>query len=371
MPLSGLKVVDMATVIAGPGCARHLADFGADVIKVERPGGDTVRGMAWKDHDGGSLWWRMISRNKRCVVLDLGDVDDLSVMRGLLAEADVLVENLRPGKLEALGLAPDDLWTVNPKLVITRVTGFGQDGPYAAQPGFATIAEAMSGFASINGSADGPPLLPPIALTDEVTALAAAFATMVAVHSGVGQIVDVSLLESMSQMMGPLAAAWKRHDYEQPRMGSSLPYSVPRGTYRTSDGRWIAVSASAGSVATRVMAMIGLADDDRVSTFDGRVSQREIIDDRLSAFVGARTAAEVLDAFAQSQAAASLVMTVPELTEDPHALAREMFVEVDGTPMQGPVAKLSRTPAELKWAGRSIAADQEILDQQGWPDQSA
>lgn len=360
--LAGLKVVDMATVIAGPGCARHLADFGADVIKVERPGGDTVRNLGWKDEGGTSLWWRMISRNKRSVVLDLRDGDDLEVMKALLAEADVLVENLRPGKLEALGLGPELLWESNPRLVITRVTGFGQDGPYASKAGFATLAEAMSGFASINGEADGGPLLPPIALTDEATALAAAFATMVALHSGVGQVVDVSLLESMSQLMGPLAAAYAAHGFEQQRMGSNLPYSVPRGTYRTSDDRWIAVSASADSVAVRVMEMIGLGDDPQVASFDARVDHRDVIESRMTEFVATRTADEVLEAFDDANAAAAPVMSVAELLDDPHALDRGLHVELDGTTMQGPVAKLSRTPAELRTAGPDLPDHGDSID---------
>src|SRR6476469_9311814 len=210
-PLADLRVIDCSTVLAGPGCTRYLADFGAEVIKVERPdGGDTTRAMGWRDPaDDVTLWWKLAGRNKRSVVLDLKDPVDLDRMRDLVASADVLVENFRPGTLERLGLAPDDLLVANSRLVITRVTGFGQDGPYAGRPGFATLAEAMSGFAAINGEPDGGPLLPPIALTDEVTALAAAFATMVAVHSGVGQTVDVNLLESLFQIMGPLISAYE------------------------------------------------------------------------------------------------------------------------------------------------------------------
>ncbi|HTO01280.1 MAG TPA: CoA transferase, partial [Microthrixaceae bacterium] len=203
-PLSNLKVIDVATVVAGPGCARYLADYGADVIKVERPGGDTARNLGWKHPDDGqSLWWKILGRNKRNIELDLKNADDLETMLRLCDSADILVENFRPGTLERLGLGPDVLLGRNPKLVITRVTGFGQDGPYRDRPAFATQAEALSGFAAINGEPDGKPLLPPIALTDEVTAMVAAFATMVAVHSGVGQIVDVNLIESMLQLMGP------------------------------------------------------------------------------------------------------------------------------------------------------------------------
>ncbi len=234
--LAGLRVIDMSTVLAGPNCARYLADFGADVIKVERPGGDSLRNMAWRDpRDGEGLWWKLVNRNKRTVVLDVKDDDDRDVLLSLIDDAHVLVENSRPGTMERLGLGPDVLLERNPDLVMTRVSGFGQDGPYASRPGFATIAEAMSGLAALSGEPDGQPLLPPIALTDELTGLAAAFATMVALHSGVGQVVDANLLETMFQMMGPLASVYAVRGEQQPRLGAGLPYTVPRGTYRCAD----------------------------------------------------------------------------------------------------------------------------------------
>src|SRR5690349_3682314 len=248
--LAGLRVIDLATVFAGPGGARHLADFGADVIKVEAPAGDGVRRMGWFPPEGGdSYTWKLLGRNKRAVVLDLKSEDGAAALHRLVADADVLIENFRPGTLERLGFAPDELLARNPRLVVLRVTGFGQTGPYASRPGFATMAEAMSGFAAINGEPDGGPLLPPIALTDEVTALAAAFATMTALWSGVGQVVDVNLLESLFQCMGPLPGAYATTGYLQPRLGSGIPYSVPRGTWRCADDRWVAVSTSAESVA--------------------------------------------------------------------------------------------------------------------------
>ncbi len=268
--LAGLRVIDMSTVLAGPNCARYLADFGADVIKVERPGGDSLRNMAWRDpRDGEGLWWKLVNRNKRTIVLDVKDPGDLDVLLSLVDDAHVLVENSRPGTLERLGLGPTVLLDRNPSLVITRVSGFGQDGPYASRPGFATIAEAMSGLAALNGEPDGQPLLPPIALTDEVTGLAAAFATMVALHSGVGQVVDANLLETMFQMMGPLASLYAVTGEQQPRLGAGLPYTVPRGTYRCSDGRWVAVSTSSDSVAARVMEVLGVADDVRFTNVRG------------------------------------------------------------------------------------------------------
>ncbi len=358
-PLTGLRVIDCSTVVAGPGCARYLGDFGADVIKVERPdGGDTTRAMGWRDPaDDVTLWWKYEGRNKRSVVLDLKAPDDLDVMRRLLATADVLVENFRPGTLERLGLAPSDLLEANPRLVVTRVTGFGQDGPYAGRPGFATIAEAMSGFAGVNGEPDGGPLLPPIALTDEITAIAAAFATLAAVHSGVGQVVDVNLYESLLQMMGPLPGAKALLDYDQPRLGSGIPYSVPRGTYRARDGRWVAISTSAESVAQRVMALIGLGGDPRVGSFSARVENRALVDDTLSAWVAARDADEVLAAFEAAHAAAAPVHTMGDVLADPHLATRDALPVLDGVPMQGLIARLSATPGRLRWAGRPLGAD--------------
>lgn len=364
-PLADLRVIDCATVLAGPGCTRYLADFGADVVKVERPdGGDTTRAMGWRDPtDDVTLWWKLAGRGKRSVVLDLKSASGLADMLRLCDEADVLVENFRPGTLERLGLDPDLLLERNPRLVVTRVTGFGQDGPYAARPGFATLAEAMSGFAAVNGEPDGAPLLPPIALTDEVTALAAAFATLVAVHSGVGQVVDVNLLESLFQLMGPLISAHHLLGYEQPRLGSGIPYSVPRGTYRTADGRWVAISTSAESVAGRVMALLGVGDDQRFATFAGRVEHRDEVEGLVAAWVAARPEAEVLATFAAAEAAIAPVLTMADIAADPHFGARGTVVEVDGVPMQGLIARLSATPGRIRHAGRPLGADTaEVLD---------
>src|SRR4051794_11773537 len=273
----------MATLIAGPGAARHLGDFGADVIKIEPPGGDGTRRYGWPHPDDDvALFWKQIGRNKRAVVLDLKSEAGLDAMRALVDRSDVLVENLRPGALERLGLAPDDLLLRNPGLVILRVSGFGQDGPYSTRPGFATLAEAMGGFAALNGEPDGAPLLPPVALTDEITALVGAFAVMVALRhrdvSGEGQVIDVSLLESMVQMLGPLPAVWSQRGELQARLGSGIPYSVPRGTYRCVDGVWVAVSTSAESIAARVLELVGVSDDPRFADFDGRIAHRVELD---------------------------------------------------------------------------------------------
>jgi crotonobetainyl-CoA:carnitine CoA-transferase CaiB-like acyl-CoA transferase len=273
----------------------------------------------------------------------------------------VLIENFRPGTLERLGLAPDVLLERNQRLVILRVTGFGQDGPYAGRPGFATMAEAMSGFAAINGEPDGPPLLPPIALTDEVAALAGAFAVMVALRhrdrTGEGQVIDVNLLESMLQMMSALPSAAAHLDYEQPRLGSGIPYTVPRGTYQCADGKWVAISTSAESVAHRVLELLGIGDDPRFGTFEGRAAHRDELDAIVAKWIAARPSAEVLAAFEEAHAAIAPVYSMHDLLADPHVKARHVFIEVDGVVMQAPVARMSRTPGAVRWAGRPLGAD--------------
>lgn len=369
-PLADVRVLDLATVLAGPGVARHLADFGADVIKVERRGiGDTARNLGWRDDDGETHFFKLANRNKRFVELDLTTTADVERLLTLVEEANVLVENMRPGKLERLGLGPDVLLARNPSLVIVRVTAFGQTGPYRDRPGFATLAEAMSGFAALNGSEDGPPTLPPVALTDEVTAMAGAFAAMVALHSGVGQVVDVNLIESLLQVMGPLPALWLASGEQQPRLGSGLPYSVPRGAYLTADDQWVAVSTSADTVAARVLALIGLGDDDRLTETTGRMQHRQLVDRAMADWVNERTAAEVLAEFERADAAAALVYDMAALTDDPHAQDRDLFVEAEGYPMQGVIAGLSATPGRARWPGRGLGADNHVLDAHaGWPD---
>lgn len=365
--LDGLRVIDMATVIAAPGAARYLADFGADVVKVEPPGGDGTRRMGWRDPaDDTSYMWKLVDRGKRNVVLDLKTPAGLAHLRELVAGADVLIENLRPGALERLGLAPDDLLASNPRLVVLRVTGFGQTGPYANRPGFATMAEAMSGFAAINGEPDGGPLLPPIALTDEVTAIAGAFAVMVALHhrdrTGEGQVVDVNLLDTMLSLMGPLHSAWAHLGELQPRLGSGIPYTVPRGTYRCRDGRWVAVSTSAESIAHRVMQLLGVGDDERFTTFEGRVAHRDELDGITAAWIGARDHDDVIAAFEAAHAAIAPVYTVADVAADPHVFERGSLLTVDGVTMPGLIARFSATPGEVRHAGRGLDADRaEVL----------
>ncbi len=368
-PLAGLRVLDTSAVIAGPNCARYLADFGADVIKVEKPQGDSLRNMAWRDpRDGAGIWWKLANRNKRTVVLDLKIEDDRDVLLRLVDDADVFVENSRPGTLERLGLGPDVLLARNSKLVIVRVTGFGQDGPYAGRPGFASIAEGMSGLAAISGEPDGPPMLPAIALTDEVTGIAAAFATMVALRSGVGQVVDVNLLETLLHIMGPLPSVYALTGEQQPRLGSGLPYSVPRGTYQCRDGRWVVISSSSDSVAARVLDILGLADDSRFATFAGRSEHREELEAAMRAFCAEHAHGEVIDVFTAASAAIGPVMDMADIAADPHFQQREAMTDVAGTPMQNLIARLSATPGRLRWPGRSLDADGADIREHGWRD---
>ena len=369
-PLSGLRVVDMATVVAGPGAARLFADFGADVIKVEAPSGDSVRRLGWRppggEGDTDSYFWKLQGRNKRAVVLDLKTPEGLEAMLALADGADLLIENLRPGKLEALGLGPDVLLARNPTLVILRISAFGRSGPYAQRPGFATMAEALSGYAAISGEADGPPLLPPVALTDELTGTLGAFGAMAALwearRSGRGQVVDLSLVEALMSVMGPLPSAFAHLGYEQPRLGSGIPYSVPRGTYRCADGKWVALSASSDTVAARVLALIGAGDDERFATFTDRFENRDALEALVSGWVAERPSAEVIRYFEEADAAIAPVYTMADLFADEHFRQRGLFTTVEDIVMQAPSPRLSRTPGQVRFAGRPLGADtDEVL----------
>ena len=371
--LEGVKVVELATVVAGPGAGRYLADFGAEVIKVEAPGGDPTRRMGWvKPGEADSYFWKLVNRNKRIISLDLkGDAGKAALWK-LLEDASVLIENMRPGKLEALGFTPEELLRINPKLVILRVSGFGQTGPYALHPGFATIAEALSGFAGLLGEEGGPPLLPPIAVTDEVTALVGAFSTMVALRhaerTGEGQVIDVNLLTSMFQIMGPLPSAYAHMDYLQPRLGSGIPYTVPRGTYRCADGVWVAISSSADSVAKRVLDLIELGNDPRFETFQARSRNRIELEKAVADWVAARSSEEVLREFRRVDAAIAKVLDMKDIFADPHYKARNMIVDVGGVTMQNVVADLSKTPGQLKHPGKAFDADtNQVLNELGEP----
>lgn len=365
-PLAGIRAVELATVVAGPGSGKYLADFGAEVIKVEPPGGDPTRRMGWiGPNETDSYFWKLVNRNKKVVTLDLKTPGGKDSLWKLLADTDVLIENMRPGKLEALGFSPDELLRRSPRLVILRVSGFGQDGPYALQPGFATIAEALSGLSSILGEPNGPPLLPPIAVTDEVTALVGAFAIMLGLRhaekTGEGQVIDVNLLESMFQIMGPLVSAYAHMGYLQPRLGSGIPYTVPRGTYQCSDGTWVAISSSADSVAERVLDLVGLSGDARFASFQGRSANRDEVERHVRDWIGARSSEEVMREFRRVDAAIAPVLDMAAIFRDPHYQARGMITEVDGIKMQNVIARLSKTPGSVRHPGRPFGADNEAV----------
>ena len=365
-PLVGLKVIDLATVVAGPGVAKYFADYGADVIKIERPSGDSTRAMGWTEPgETDSLWWKLVNRGKRSLVLDLKNDADLSILKELIDSADLLIENMRPGKIEQLGLDPEELISRNPKLVVLRVSGFGQTGPYAQKPGFATIAEALSGLSSLLGEPDGGPLLPPIALTDEVTALVGSFSAMIAIYhaklTGQGQVVDIDLVDSVLQIMGPLPAAWDSLGYLQPRLGSSIPYSIPRGTYKCSDGVWVALSASAESVAKRLIETVGGAGDPRFTSFQSRFENREALEELTSNWIASRTSKEVIETIEAADAAIAPVYNMQQVIEDPHFIARESFTKVDGSLMQNLVARLSKTPGKIISAGPKLGEHNEEI----------
>ena len=368
-PLVGLKVIDLATVVAGPGVAKYFADYGADVIKVERPSGDSTRSMGWtQPGESDSLWWKLVNRGKRSLVLDLKQTSDLAVLKELIDSADLLIENMRPGKIEQLGLDPVELIKRNPKLVVLRVSGFGQSGPYAQKPGFATIAEALSGLSGLLGEPDGGPLLPPIALTDEVTALVGSFSAMMAIfhakQTGQGQVVEIDLVNSVLQIMGPLPAAWDSMGYLQPRLGSSIPYSIPRGTYQCSDGVWVALSASAESVAGRLIETVGGGGDPRFMSFQARFENREALEELTRNWISSRPSAEVISIIDAADAAIAPVYSMQQVIEDPHFIERESFTRVDGILMQNLVARMSKTPGKINSVGPKLGEHtEEIVDE--------
>ena len=371
--LEGLRVIEAATLFAGPVSGMLLGDLGAEVIKIEHPRRpDPARGHG-PAKDGIGLWWKTLSRNKRLVSIDLSKPEGAALVRRLTADADVLIENFRPGTLERWGLAPADLIAANPRLVVARVTGFGQTGPYASRPGFGTLAEAMSGFAELNGEPGGPPLLPPLALADGVAGLATAVAILAALRaresSGEGQVVDTSLVEPLMTLLGPQLTAYDLLGQLQERTGSRSSSNAPRNVYRTSDGRHVAVSSSATSIAARVMRLVGrpeLADEPWFATGSGRVAHADEIDAAVAAWIAARPRDVVLAAFEQAEAAAAPVYDAADILADPHLRETGAIVQVDDPElgpivMTGPVARLSATPAEIRFAGGPHGADTDAV----------
>ncbi len=371
MPLHGLTVVDASTLFAGPLAAMILGDYGAEVIKIEHPAkGDPARGHG-PSKEGVPLWWTMLGRNKKTVTLDLGKPQGAEVARRLLSTVDVLIENFRPGTLERWGLSPQTLQELNPRLVIARVTAFGQHGPYAHRPGFGTLAEAMSGFAAITGPADGPPTLPPFGLADGIAALTCAQAVMTALYArektGTGQVVDLAIIEPMLTVLGMQAMVYDQLGQVQQRHGNRSVNNAPRNTYRTRDGRWLAVSTSAQAVAERVLRLVGhpeVIDEPWFASGIGRAAHADLLDSHVGDWIGARDAAEVVAAFEQAQAAVAPVYDIADVFEDPQYQALDSVTTVDD-PRLGPVRmpnvlyRLSGTPGGIRFTGREMGQDNE------------
>jgi crotonobetainyl-CoA:carnitine CoA-transferase CaiB-like acyl-CoA transferase len=374
LPLEGLRVLDLSTVVAGPVIARNLADFGAEVIKVEHPvHGDSSRALGYKVQ-GESLWWKTVNRNKLPVTLNLADPRGAELCRELAKRSDVLVENFRPGTLERWGIGPDALLADNPGLVITRVSGFGQDGPYAGRPGFGTLAESLSGFAGTHGDEGGPPQLPAIALADESAGIWGTMATLMALlhrerNGGAGQIVDVSLYEPLFAMLGPLPALYDLTGQESARLGNRMPFTAPRGAYLTADGKWIGVSGTSPAVAHRILAAVGrpeLVADPRFATNDARLEHAEELDTIIAEWVGRHSLDEALAAFEAADAAAAPIYRMADVFTDPHFAARGTITRVPDEQlgeiaMADVVPRLSASPGRVRWAGGTLGAANEQI----------
>jgi crotonobetainyl-CoA:carnitine CoA-transferase CaiB-like acyl-CoA transferase len=367
--LGGVRVLDLATLFAGPMAAMFLGDFGAEVIKVEHPRRpDPSRGHG-AAKDGVGLWWKMLARNKQTITLDLSVPEGQELLLGLARDADVIIENFRPGTLERWNLSYERLREANPGLVLTRVTGFGQFGPYARRPGFGTLAEAMSGFAAMTGEPDGPPTLPPFGLADGIAALATAYAVMTALRArdvtGAGQVVDLSIIEPILTVLGGQPSAYDQLGTVPPRTGNRSVNNAPRNTYRCADGTWVAISTSAQSIAERVMRLVGrpgYVGEPWFATGAGRAEHADELDAAVAAWVGERTRAEVLEGFEKAEAAAAPVYDVADIMADPQLAALDAITTVqdpDFGPlrMQNVLFRLSGTPGELRWTGRSHGAD--------------
>jgi crotonobetainyl-CoA:carnitine CoA-transferase CaiB-like acyl-CoA transferase len=368
--LAGLTVIDVSTLFAGPFAARLLGDFGAEVIKVEQPAGDPLRRFGHAQ-DGVPLLWKMLSRNKKSVVLDLREAGDAERFCHLVAGADVVIENFRPGTLERWGLGPDVLTEVNPRLVLARVTAFGQDGPYARRPGFGTLAEAMSGLAAMSGEPDGPPALPSFPLGDAVAGLHTALAVLIALRGreviGTGQVADIAITETLIGTLGAQLTGYEHLGVKPQRVGNRSNNSAPRNVYRCADERWVAVSAPATQVAERVLRLVGRPDlcaEPWFATGSGRAEHRELLDDVIRPWIAERCRDEVIAAFEAAEAAVAPIYEVDDVMADPQFQARGLTVDVPdeelGTVrMPGLPFRLSATPGRVDWAGPPVGAHTE------------
>lgn len=376
-PLDGVKVLEAATLFAGPLAATFLADFGADVTKIEHPARPDAARTHGASKDGVGLWFKTLGRNKRLATLDLSRGRD--VFLDLIRSQDVLVENFRPGTLERWGLGPDVLLSVNPRLVIARVTAFGQVGPWSSRPGFGSLAEAMSGFAAVTGEPDGPPTLPPFGLADGITALATAYGVMVALRerdrSGQGQVIDMAIIEPILMMLGGGITAYQQTGYVQPRLGNRSSNNAPRNVYRTADGRWVAVSTSSQSIAERVMTLVGrpeLVEEPWFRTGRERAEHADVLDDAVGSWIAERSLDDVMTAFEKAEAAVGPVHDIRGIMTDPQYAALQTIVAVDDEELGGPVQmqnvlfRLSESPGSIRWAGRPHGANtDEVLAEIG------
>ena len=376
-PLQGIRVIDFSTVYAGPITAMLLGDYGADVLKVELPAGDPARTHGWSVK-GHGLWWKVIARNKEAMTLDVRTPEGREIILKLVADADVMTENFRPGVLEGWGLGPDELHVVNPRLVLLRTTGFGQDGPYARRRAFGSLAEAMTGFAHLTGQPDGPPTLPPFGLADGVAGITGAFAVLTALRArdhgdgpgaGRGQVIDLSLFEPLLGIMGPAPSAYDQLGVVPTRQGNRSRNSAPRNTYRTRDGQWVAVSSASTSVAERVMRLVGrpdLAEEPWFSSARERVAHVEELDGAVQNWIEGRDLDAVVEAFEEVGAALFPVYDVAQLFADPQVQARDAVTTVDDEDlgplrMQNVWFRLRRTPGRIRFTGRRLGQDTDAV----------
>ncbi|MYW91691.1 CoA transferase [Amycolatopsis rubida] len=365
--LSGVRVLDAATLAAAPLAATYLAEHGAEVIKVERPGsGDPIRDWG-RRKDGTGLMWKSVGRNKKSVTLNLRTAEGQDLLRQLAGQADVLVVNTRPGTLRGWGLDYATMHAAYPKLIMVHVTGFGLDGPDSDRPGFGTLGEAMSGFAHLTGEADSPPTLPSFMLADSVTSLTAAYAVMMAlyhrdVHDAPGQLIDLNLIDPLSRMLEPSVLTYDQLGEVPRRCGNRWDVSAPRNTYLTKDRQWIAMSGSAPTVALRVYRAIGrpeLADDPEFSDPQRRLARSGEVDAMVAEWVSRHTRAEAMTVFRREGVAAAPVYDAPQLLEDPHLKARGIHVRVPDEDLgsmrvQGPVPRFSATPGRVEHLGPAL-----------------
>ena len=375
-PLDGVRVLDLSRLVAGNQLTQFLGDFGAEVIKVEPPAGDTLRD--WKTA-GVQINWKLYSRNKKSLGLELRKPEARELLLGLLPRAAVFVESFRPGTLEAMGLAPDVLLERNPKLVIARISGWGQDGPYRRRPGFGTLVEGMSGYASMNGFADREPVLPPIYMADSYAGLYGAAAVMVAlreveINGGKGQMIDLPLLDPVFSVLGPQAASYRLTGKVKQRTGSRSTNSGPRNVYQCKDGLYVGLSASTQKMAERVFRSIGrpeLIDDSRYRTNADRVKHAEDLDAIIGAFVAQRTQAENVAFFEKAEVTIGPIYDISQIVEDRHVIERELIADypdadMEQFPMHHVVPRLSGTPGSIRTPAPALGQhNRELLGEVG------